>query len=59
MALDKESAQVESRLQKVCEHFFGEDPELGPVLPVDLARARSLCEGPSRAAEPGPEDHAR
>ncbi|WP_437931584.1 hypothetical protein WMF37_20760 [Sorangium sp. So ce291] len=31
-ALDKESAEVESRLQKVCEHFFGDDPELGPVL---------------------------
>ncbi|XYH96538.1 hypothetical protein ACMHYB_53635 [Sorangium sp. So ce1128] len=30
--LDKESAEVESRLQKVCEHFFGDDPELGPVL---------------------------
>ncbi|WP_437588473.1 hypothetical protein [Sorangium sp. So ce1000] len=31
-ALDKESAEVESRLQKVCEHFFGDDPEVGPVL---------------------------
>ncbi|WP_437574831.1 hypothetical protein [Sorangium sp. So ce887] len=31
-ALDKESAEVESRLQKVCEHFFGDGPELGPVL---------------------------
>ncbi|MGK3966024.1 hypothetical protein WMF38_17810 [Sorangium sp. So ce118] len=31
-ALDKESAEVESRLQKVCEHFFGDDPEIGPVL---------------------------
>ncbi|WP_437732667.1 hypothetical protein [Sorangium sp. So ce1335] len=31
-ALDRESAEVESRMQKVCEHFFGDDPELGPVL---------------------------
>ncbi|WP_438016239.1 hypothetical protein WMF18_36155 [Sorangium sp. So ce315] len=31
-ALDKESAEVEARLQKVCEHFFGDDPDLAPVL---------------------------
>ncbi|MGK3998605.1 hypothetical protein [Sorangium sp. So ce1024] len=31
-ALDKESAEIEARLQKVCEHFFGDDPELAPVL---------------------------
>jgi hypothetical protein len=31
-ALDKESAEVEARIQKVCEHFFGEDTEIGPIL---------------------------
>jgi hypothetical protein len=31
-ALDKESAELEARVQKVCEHYFGEDAELGPVI---------------------------
>lgn len=30
--LDAKSAEVEGRLQKVCEHFFGNHPVLGPVL---------------------------
>lgn len=30
--LDAESAEVETRIQKVCEHFFGEHAVIGPVL---------------------------
>lgn len=31
-ALDKESAEVEARIQKVCEHFFADHPVIGRVL---------------------------
>jgi len=31
-ALDKESATVEERMMKISEHYFWEDPDLGPVV---------------------------
>lgn len=31
-AVDKESAQVESRIQRVCEHYFLDDSVIGPTL---------------------------
>ncbi len=31
-AIDKESAQVESRIQRVCEHYFLDDSVIGPTL---------------------------
>ena len=30
--LDAKSAELEARIQKVCEHFFADHPEIGPVL---------------------------
>ncbi|WP_437926230.1 hypothetical protein WMF37_45560 [Sorangium sp. So ce291] len=52
--LDKESAEVESRLQKVCEHFCGDDPAR-----MD-ARQAALCRGAgARAALPAVRSPAR
>ncbi|WP_437669259.1 hypothetical protein [Sorangium sp. So ce131] len=30
--VDRQAAEVEARMQKVCEHYFDDDPELGPVV---------------------------
>jgi hypothetical protein len=30
--LDKASAEIEARMQKTAEHYFKEDPEIGPIL---------------------------
>lgn len=31
-AVEQESAQVEARMEKVCEHLYWDDPELGPLV---------------------------